>query len=301
MNGVVVINKKEDFTSFDVVAVVRKTLHTKKVGHCGTLDPNATGVLPVLVGNATKAQDIIPNHDKSYKASFRLGTKTDTLDVWGEILEKKESHITFDEMKKACEKFTGKIMQTPPMYSAVQKDGVRLYELARQGIEIEREAREITVYSLTLLSFDENTQEGEFTVSCSKGTYIRSLISDIAESLGTVGMMTALVRTSACGFTLEDAITLNELKEYAENGVIESKLLSTESLFVDYKELTVSDKQAVRFYNGNPLDITRTALRDMSISDSEIFRVKNPQSEFLGLGTVDLSKGVLKIYKHFSK
>lgn len=301
MNGVVVINKKEDFTSFDVVAVVRKTLHTKKVGHCGTLDPNATGVLPVLVGNATKAQDIIPNHDKSYKASFRLGTKTDTLDVWGEILEQKESHITFDKMKKACEKFTGKIMQTPPMYSAVQKDGVRLYELARQGIEIEREAREITVYSLTLLSFDENTQEGEFTVSCSKGTYIRSLISDIAESLGTVGMMTALVRTSACGFTLEDAITLDELKKYAENGVIESKLLSTESLFVDYKELTVSDKQAVRFYNGNPLDITRTALRDMSISDSEIFRVKNPQSEFLGLGTVDLSKGVLKIYKHFSK
>ena len=301
MNGVVVINKKEDFTSFDVVAVVRKTLHTKKVGHCGTLDPNATGVLPVLVGNATKAQDIIQNHDKSYKASFRLGTKTDTLDVWGEILEQKESHITFDEMKKACEKFTGKIMQTPPMYSAVQKDGVRLYELARQGIEIEREAREITVYSLTLLSFDENTQEGEFTVSCSKGTYIRSLISDIAESLGTVGMMTALVRTSACGFTLEDAITLDELKEYAENGVIESKLLSTESLFVDYRELTVSDKQSVRFYNGNPLDITRTALRDMSISDSEIFRVKNPQSEFLGLGTVDLSKGVLKIYKHFSK
>lgn len=301
MNGVVVINKEQSFTSFDVVAVVRKTLHTKKVGHCGTLDPNATGVLPVLLGNATKAQDIIPDHDKSYEAKFRLGVKTDTLDVWGQVLEEKSSAVTTEQLKKACEKFTGTIMQTPPMYSAVQKDGVRLYELARQGIEVEREARKITVYSLKILSFDEETQQGSLGVSCSKGTYIRSLIADIGESLGTFGMMTELVRTKACGFTLPDSITLNELKEYAENGEIENKLFSTESLFVNHKELTVSEKQASRFYNGNPLDINRTALRDMSYSDGEIFRVKDHCGVFLGLGFVNHEKGILKVYKHFEK
>lgn len=301
MNGVIVINKEQEFTSFDVVAVVRKTLHTKKVGHCGTLDPNATGVLPVLLGNATKAQDIIPDHDKAYTANFKLGVKTDTLDVWGEVLEEKASAVTFEQLKSACEQFTGEIMQTPPMYSAVQKDGVRLYELARQGIEIEREARKITVYTLELLSFDEETQEGSLSVSCSKGTYIRQLIADIAESVGTVGMMTALIRTTACGFTLEDAITLEQLKTLSESGEVESKLLSTQSLFVRYRALKVSDKQATRFYNGNPLDINRTALRDMDYADGEIFRVFDANGDFLGLGIIVEEKAVLKIYKHFEK
>lgn len=301
MNGVIVINKEQEFTSFDVVAVVRKTLHTKKVGHCGTLDPNATGVLPVLLGNATKAQDIIPDHDKAYTANFKLGVKTDTLDVWGEVLEEKASAVTFEQLKSACEQFTGEIMQTPPMYSAVQKDGVRLYELARQGIEIEREARKITVYTLELLSFDEKTQEGSLSVSCSKGTYIRQLIADIAESVGTVGMMTALVRTTACGFTLSDAITLEQLKALSESGEVESKLLSTQSLFVRYRALKVSDKQATRFYNGNPLDINRTALRDMDYADGEIFRVFDANGDFLGLGIIVEEKAVLKIYKHFEK
>ena len=301
MNGVIVINKEQEFTSFDVVAVVRKTLHTKKVGHCGTLDPNATGVLPVLLGNATKSQDIIPDHDKAYTANFKLGVKTDTLDVWGEVLEEKASAVTFEQLKSACEQFTGEIMQTPPMYSAVQKDGVRLYELARQGIEIEREARKITVYTLELLSFDEETQEGSLSVSCSKGTYIRQLIADIAESVGTVGMMTALIRTIACGFTLEDAITLEQLKALSESGEVESKLLSTQSLFVRYRALKVSDKQAIRFYNGNPLDINRTALRDMNYADGEIFRVFDANGDFLGLGIIVEEKAVLKIYKHFEK
>lgn len=301
MNGVVVINKPTDFTSFDVVAVVRKTLGTKKVGHCGTLDPNATGVLPVLLGNATKAQDIIPNHDKCYEATFKFGLSSDTLDIWGEVAEENGDDVTKKEFMEVLPKFTGEIMQTPPMFSAIKKDGVRLYDLARQGIEVEREARKITVYSLELLDFDEKTQEGKISVSCSKGTYIRSLIADIAKSLGTNAVMTSLVRTSACGFALDEAISLDELKTLAENDRVESKILSTESLFVTYKELRVSEKQSTRFYNGNPLDIERTALRDMNHSEAEIFRVKNTNDEFLGLGVVDLSKGVLKIYKHFSK
>lgn len=301
MNGVIVINKPAEFTSFDVVAVVRKALGTKKVGHCGTLDPNATGVLPVLVGNATKAQDIIPNHDKAYKASFKLGLTSDTLDIWGAVSQQNGDDVTKKELAEVLPKFVGEIMQVPPMFSAIKKDGVRLYDLARQGIEVEREARKITVYSLVLDSFNEETQEGEITVSCSKGTYIRSLISDIAKSLGTNAVMTGLVRTSACGFTLDEAITLDELKSYVDNGEIESKVLSTESLFVIYKELKVSDKQAVRFYNGNPLDINRTALRDIKPDEGEVFRVKDMNGSFLGLGITDLSKGVLKIYKHFEK
>ena len=299
MNGVIVIKKEKEFTSFDVVAVVRRTLHTKKVGHCGTLDPNATGVLPVLIGNATKAQDIIPNHDKSYIADFRLGYSSDTLDVWGEVKKCDDTSVTEEELKSVAENFVGDIMQTPPMYSAIQKDGVRLYELARKGIEIEREARAITIYSLEILSFDSEKQEGKLAVSCSKGTYIRQLIVDIAEKLGVSAIMTDLVRTSACGFELESAITLDELKVLADNNEVEKHTKSLESLFVTYAELKVSDKQSHRFKNGNPLDITRTALRDIKPTDGTIYRVKSMQNEFLALGIVDLSKGVIKIYKHF--
>lgn len=299
MNGVVVIDKQQGYTSFDVVAVVRKTLGVKKVGHCGTLDPNAIGVLPVLVGNATKAQDIIPNHDKSYAASFKFGTATDTLDVWGKVTSEQDSSVTTEQLHKVADSFVGEIMQTPPMYSAVQKDGVRLYDLARQGIEVERTPRKVTIYSLSIDEFDPITQCGKLTVSCSKGTYIRSLIADIAESLGTVAVMTALKRTSACGFTLADAISLDTLKSFTESGTAQDKLLSTESLFYIYPELTVSDKQAVRFKNGNPLDIERTKLRDIDVSDGEIYRVKDAENAFLGLGITDTDKGVLKIYKHF--
>lgn len=299
MNGVIVINKEKEFTSFDVVAVVRKTLHTKKVGHCGTLDPNATGVLPVLVGNATKAQDIIPNHDKSYVADFRFGYSSDTLDVWGDVKKEEQTHITVDELKVVAQEFVGDIMQTPPMYSAIQKDGVRLYDLARQGIEVEREARQITIYSLEVLSFDSEKQEGKLAVSCSKGTYIRQLIADIAEKLSAHAVMTDLVRTSACGFELRDAITLKQLKEFAQNDEVEKHKKSLESLFLSFEELKVSDKQAHRFRNGNPLDISRTILRDKKSENGTIYRVKSMENEFIALGVVDLSKGVVKIYKHF--
>jgi len=301
MNGVIVINKESDFTSFDVVAVVRKTLHTKKVGHCGTLDPNATGVLPVLVGNATKAQDIIPNHDKSYLAEFKLGYSSNTLDIWGDVKEGKKPSVTKEELSAVLSQFVGDIMQTPPMYSAVQKDGVRLYELARKGIEIERQARPVTIYELQLLDFDPEGQSGRLSISCSKGTYVRQLIVDIAKELGTTAVMTSLERTSACGFTLSDAITLDELKALAENTEVQSRLMSVESLFTGYDEVVVSEKQAVRFYNGNPLDVSRTKLRDEEIVNGKVYRVKDMDSDFLGLGIIDAEKSALKIYKHFEK
>ena len=253
----------------------------------------------MLIGNATKAQDIIPNHDKSYVASFKLGYSSDTLDVWGEVKKESDTAVTEAQLKAVAENFVGDIMQTPPMYSAIQKDGVRLYELARKGIEIEREARPVTIYSLNVLSFDEEKQEGKLAVSCSKGTYIRSLIVDVAEKLNASAIMTDLVRTSACGFALSDAITLEQLKALCEKNEVEKHIKSLESLFVSYDELKVSDKQAHRFKNGNPLDITRTALRDIKPADGTIYRVKSFNGDFLALGVVDLSKGVLKIYKHF--
>ena len=295
MNGIIVINKPKEFTSFDVVAVVRKLTGEKKAGHTGTLDPNATGVLPVLLGSATKAQDIIPVQDKSYTADFLFGKATDTLDIWGEVTEEKESHITKEALLSALERFTGKITQLPPMYSAVSVGGKRLYEYARQGIEVERKSREVTVYSLELLAFDEATQAGRISVSCSKGTYIRTLIADIAASLGTVGCMTALVRTSACGYTLSDSITLDELKAQSEQGEITPR--EVESLFTVYPVLEVSDKQTFRFKNGNPLDLIR--LKDVEKEDKKIYRVHNRNEEFLSLGIVDLEKGILKLYKYF--
>lgn len=295
MNGIIVVNKPRDFTSFDVVAVVRKLTGEKKAGHTGTLDPNATGVLPVLLGSATKAQDIIPVQDKSYIADFVFGKATDTLDIWGKVVEEKESRITKSELLSALDRFKGRIEQLPPMYSAVSVGGKRLYEYARQGIEVERKSREVTVYSLELLDFDEEKQSGRIAVSCSKGTYIRTLIADIALSLDTVGCMTALVRTSACGYTLDDAVTLDELRSQSEKGEITPR--TVESLFKVYPALEVSDKQAFRFKNGNPLDLIR--LKDIEKEDKKIYRVHNRNDEFLSLGIVDLEKGILRLYKYF--
>lgn len=295
MNGVILINKEKDFTSFDVVAVVRKLIGQKKVGHTGTLDPNATGVLPVLLGTATKAQDIIPCHDKRYLADFRLGISTDTLDIWGEITEEKPSAVTREQIEGAIGAFRGEIEQLPPMYSAVSVGGKRLYQYAREGKEVERRPRRVTVYSLELVSFDEGTQSGRLDIYCSNGTYIRTLIDDLARSLGTVGVMTDLVRYEACGYKLGDCMTLSELKERAERGDM-SFVQSVESVFAVYDELTVSDKQANRFVNGNPLDIARTALKD-SAEDKKIYRVKDKQGSFLSLGIVDGDS--LKLYKHF--
>lgn len=295
MNGVILIRKEKAFTSFDVVAVVRRLIGVRKVGHTGTLDPNATGVLPVLIGTATKAQDIIPCHDKKYRADFRFGLATDTLDIWGAVTEEKTAAVTREQLEQALERFRGEIQQLPPMYSAVSVDGKRLYQYAREGKEVERRTRRVTVYQLELLSFDESAQSGTLDIYCSNGTYIRTLIDDLSRALGTVGVMTDLVRYEACGYKLDDCITLDQLKAMTESGDF-SFLHSVESIFMCYDEITVSDKQAQRFINGNPLDIARTELRN-GVEDKKIFRVKDRQGTFLSLGIVD--GDILKMYKHF--
>ena len=299
MNGVLLIDKPQEFTSFDVVAVVRRLAGQKKIGHTGTLDPNATGVLVVLLGNATKAQDLILNHDKTYIADFRLGITTDTLDIWGEVTNEKKSSVTGEDIQNILPEFTGEISQIPPMFSAVQKNGQRLYDLARQGIEVERESRNVIIYSLELLGFDEETQCGKLKVACSKGTYIRTLIDDIGRKLGAGAVMTALRRTSACGFDISDCITLDSARELAENSKLEERLLSVESLFESLGYVSVSDAQAKRFSNGGALDIDRTYLKKLDVNDGNIFRVKDRKNNFLGLGIIDLEKRLLKIFKLF--
>ncbi len=302
MNGVIVVNKPQEFTSFDVVAVMRRLCRQRKIGHTGTLDPMATGVLPLLLGSAAKAQDILPDSDKAYAAGFKLGIRSDTLDIWGTLSGEQAVNASYKEIQSLLPKYTGEIMQIPPMYSAVKKDGVRLYDLARQGIEIEREPRKVFVSELKLLDYDDKTTNGQLYISCSKGTYIRTIIDDIGQDLCCGAVMTSLVRTRACGFSLEDAISLDEIREITKNGEqpenIADMVHSSESLFISYRGITVSEKQALRFANGNPIDIERTQIKN-SAANGEIIRVSGRDNIFLGLGKADTEKGLIKIYKLF--
>lgn len=289
MNGIVLINKPKDFTSFDVVAVMRKLLGTKKIGHTGTLDPMATGVLPLMVGKATRLCDRLPDENKTYKATVQLGITTDTLDITGKVLTQTQSQVTREQIESLLPSFTGAQMQVPPMYSAVSVNGVRLYDLARQGKTVEREARPIFIEHLTLLDFCEETQTFEIEVSCSKGTYIRSLIDDMGKILEVGATLTNLCRTKACGFSLEECISLEQAKERTP----EQLLHPVDKALQAYKAVTVTAPQAARFQNGGALDLERLPL---SNNATGMFRVYNPGKTLLGLGQVQ--DGQLKIQCH---
>ena len=300
MTGVLILDKPAGFTSFDAVAVCRRLCHERKIGHTGTLDPMATGVLPLLLGKATRAASLLEDTDKEYEAGFRLGVSTDTEDSTGKVLETSGTPVSRELLENLLPRFRGEIMQVPPMYSAVSKDGKRLYELARKGIEVERDARPVTIFKLELMEYHEETREGKLTVSCSKGTYIRTLIADLAKAAGSLGVMTALRRTKACGFTLADAMTLDEAKALSEAGTLEEKLRPVESLFAHLPAITVSGAQATRFGNGGQLDLKRIpAFRKQNPPDGEIVRVRGEKGEFLGLGQVQTEKGWLAILKLF--
>lgn len=248
LNGVLLIDKPKEFTSFDVIAVVRRLTGQKKLGHTGTLDPNATGVLPVLLGTATKTQDLILNHDKSYTAEFQLGKTTDTLDIWGTVTGECESSVTEEQLRRVIPEFTGEIEQIPPMYSAIKIGGKKLYELARRGEEVERKPRPVTIYELEVV---EQTAPDAFTlrIRCSKGTYVRTLCHDIGRALGCGGCMSALRRTMAAGFTLADAVTLERVQLEGE-----SLLQPVDSLFRAHPAYHIRTERAEALCrNGNPL------------------------------------------------
>ena len=280
MNGIICINKKQNITSFGVCAKLRGILGEKKVGHTGTLDPMAEGVLPVMIGGATRFLNFLPESDKGYRASFILGKTTDTLDITGNVTAEYENNVSESDVSEALKFFKGKIMQTPPMYSAVSVNGKRLYELARQGIEVERKEREIEIKRLELV---ENIN-GEYVIDvfCSKGTYIRSLIDDIGRMLGCGAVMTSLVRTSAMGFTLENCTTLDELQQRKnENIGFDDILLPLDKVLSAYNKITISPAQSIRFKNGGSLDLARIKKQ---LFKEEIYRIYNPEGDFLGLG-----------------
>lgn len=249
MNGIIVVNKPQDFTSFDVVAVVRGCLHTKKVGHSGTLDPMATGVLPIFVGGATKAISLLPDHDKSYRAGFRLGITSDTLDIRGNCSAQREVDISAEMLLEALGKFKGDIEQIPPMYSALKVNGQKLCDLARKGIEVERKPRSVTISRLELVSFDG--RDGVIDVDCSSGTYIRSLIDDIGRELGVGAVMTALERTRACGF--RGGVSVDELRRMSDEERL-GLLMPVESVFSDFSPISLDAAQQKLYLNGVRLD-----------------------------------------------
>lgn len=286
MNGVIIVDKPAGFTSFDVVAVMRGICRERKIGHTGTLDPMATGVLPLLLGCATRALPFLEDTKKEYEAGFQFGIATDTQDTTGCVTARSSVKATRAQLENALPQFRGEILQMPPMYSAVSVNGKRLYDLARKGIEVERKKRPVTVYKMELAEFDETEQTGRLTVACSKGTYIRTLCADLGEALGTYGVMSSLRRTRAAGFTLADAVTPEQAKELAAQGRLGEILRPVESLFAGEPEVRISAAQAVRFSNGGALDRSRTLLRGKDLPQGGRFRVLSPEGTFLGLGEI---------------
>jgi len=279
VNGILCLDKPSDMTSFSCCAVVRRLLGVKKVGHGGTLDPQATGVLPILVGNATRALDFLPDHTKRYTASLRFGATSDTLDVWGQVVETKQPLPTKAAVESALAAFRGDIMQVPPMVSALKKDGRRLYDLAREGIVVEREARPVTVHALTLLDMNEAEGTATLDCTCSKGTYIRTICDDLGRALGCGAVMTALRRTAAIGLAETHAITLDEARALAEAEELAARLIPLDTALEEYPPITVSEAQGVRFQNGGAL-----ALERLKVRPTALCRVYDPTGRFLGLG-----------------
>ena len=290
MQGILIVDKPMDWTSFDVVAKLRGVLGTRKLGHSGTLDPMATGVLPVFCGGASKAVDLQLDHDKAYRAVLRLGQCTDTGDITGTVLETAPVTAGERELRAVLPQFVGKQMQVPPMYSAVKVGGQPLYKLAREGKTVERKARPIEIYSIT---YGGSPAENEYVleVTCSKGTYIRTLLEDIADALGQKGTMSALRRTCAGLYTEADAHTLEEILAAKEQGpaALEALMLPVESVFIPLPLLVVEPWVEQHLYNGCPTSRYPAA-------DGR-YRVRNAAGQFLGLANI--TGGVLRVEKLF--
>jgi tRNA pseudouridine55 synthase len=279
MDGIILVNKEKDFTSHDVVSIVKKITESK-VGHTGTLDPNATGVLPLLIGNATKISKYLINHDKEYEAVIQLGKKTTTADIEGEVIEEKEvPEKIYIECENILKSFIGKQKQTPPAYSAIKVNGKKLYSYAREGKKIEIEPRNIEIYNIELMNINKEEKQISFRVSCSKGTYIRSLCEDIADKLGTVGYMKDLKRTKVGDFEIKEAITIGELKEKFEKNDF-SDVITIENIFKDMPKIELNENNIKQYLNG---------VKIVERNQDGIYRIYY-KNEFNGIGIVKDNK-----------
>lgn len=296
MNGIICVYKEKGYTSFDVVAIVRKLCGTKRVGHGGTLDPMAEGVLPIFVGTATKAVDYCPDQTKEYRAKMRFGITTDTQDITGTVTATSEIRVGRNAQYLLEQKFRGELLQTPPMYSAVRVNGQRLYDIARKGGEVPREPRPITVYSLKFEEFADN--RATFLVSCSKGTYVRTLIHDMGVETGAGAVMTDLTRTRSGNFGLRDCYRLSELKEAYKNGgedAIEPLLIPVEHLYAGLPRAVLDETQARLFSNGVVLDADRIAF-DRKYDGA--YRIVDGRNTLLGIGEIS-EKGDLHVIRRY--
>lgn len=293
MNGIINVYKEAGYTSFDVVAIMRRLLHIKKIGHTGTLDPQATGVLPICIGKGTRVVSLLTDYDKTYRGTCRLGVRTDTQDIWGTILEEETVNRSLEQVIDGLESFVGEYSQIPPMYSALKKNGKKLYELARQGIEVEREPRLVTIHRIyDIEQVDDVTFS--FTVTCSKGTYIRTLIDDLGKKLGTCATMTALCRLEVGPFNHKDARTLSELEQID----VSEALIPVEKIFDDYPKLVVSSDYDGYVHNGNKLP---HELVPKALCEHKSFRVYDSKEQFIGIYNVKTKEEntYLKVEKMF--
>ncbi len=280
LSGLIPVMKPKDWTSFDVVAKLRGLLHTKRIGHGGTLDPMATGVLPVFVGKAAKCCDILPDKRKSYVAGFRLGERTDTLDITGAVLSRSDKPVTEAELTAVLPEFTGDITQLPPMYSAVKVNGKKLCDIARAGRQAERKPRPAHVESIELAAYDEAAREGVLRIDCGQGTYVRTIIDDIGQRLGTGGVMTSLTRTLSGGFSLAECMTLERIADLCAEGRQAELLLPTDEAFRLYPETRLGEHETRLYKNGVRLRPDQVRLT----RETETHRVYGADGEFLGLG-----------------
>ena len=283
MNGIVIVDKPQEWTSQDVTARLRRVFNTRRIGHGGTLDPMATGVLPVFVGRATRGVEFFEHAEKTYETVLRLGLSTDTEDIWGETLKENAVDVSRQTLEKTLESFRGDILQVPPMYSALKINGQKLVDLARKGREVERQPRPITIHELTLLSFEGS--DVRLRVRCSKGTYIRTLCKDIGEALGCGGCMAQLRRVSAGEYTIEEAVPLLQLLEEQEP---EKYLRSVDTMFRNHPAVTLTANQEKRCRCGNSFSVKLT---------DGTYRAYSAGGDFLMLAKVE--NGVMSTIKSF--
>ena len=295
-NGIINVYKEAGFTSHDVVAKLRGILKQKKIGHTGTLEPDAVGVLPVCLGSGTKLCDMLADKSKEYRAVMRLGLSTDTQDISGKVLQEREVKAGPEEVREAVLSFTGAYEQIPPMYSAIKVDGKKLYELARAGKEIERAARTVQIHHIEI----EELRLPQITmlVGCSKGTYIRTLCHDIGEKLGCGGIMTSLIRTRAGAFYIEDSMTLGEIEHDVREGRLEEKIIPVEEMFPDYVKVTVEEVHRKLIDNGNAF-YRHMWVEKSDFSSGQRVKVYNTQGRFYGIYEFQVKENRFKPVKIF--
>ena len=298
MDGIINVYKEKGYTSHDVVAKLRGILHQKKIGHTGTLDPDATGVLPVCLGRATKVCELLTDKKKTYLAVVRLGVQTDTQDLTGSIVEEKEVQVTEEQIRQTAASFLGEYEQIPPMYSAVKINGKRLYELARQGKEVERKARKVHIYTCDIREIDLADNEFSMEVTCSKGTYIRTLCQDIGEKLGCGAAMASLVRLQVDRFELEDALTLERIESLQKENALVPFILPVDQLFDAYDKVVVEDKAVSYLQNGNKIN-GKYCQGDIPVEDGKRVRMYDTKDRFYAIYRWDAGQNVFVNDKMF--